>query len=294
MSVLPRLLLLLALLALPAPALAWWEYGHQVVARIAWIEASPRTRAAMRLLLRQSRALETPTCPAATIEQAAEWPDCIRRLRDRFSYAGSWHYQNLDVCRPFDPASACPDGNCITAQIARHKRLLADRGLPSRERLMALAFLAHLVGDLHQPLHASDRGDEGGNALPVSYGVIAGRTNLHLAWDGYLAERGMSTPPGGAAGLLSELGIGDRAAIRQGNVADWARESWEMGRSFAYGSLLDDPCGPAPTVRPVISEELTRRLIPLVRRQAVRGGVRLARMLDEALIPPRNGEGDRP
>ncbi len=276
-----RLLLAFALLLLPSPALAWWEYGHETVARIAWLEASPQTRAALRRLLAQSRLLDTPTCSAATIEAASVWPDCIKPLGDRFSYASSWHYQNVDVCQPFDPAPACRDGNCVSAQIERNLRLLADRALPARERLMALAFLVHFMGDLHQPMHAGDHQDLGGNRVRASYGLIS--SNLHAIWDGLLADRSLSTPPGGAEGIIAELGAADRAAMRQGAVADWARESWGVSREFAYGTALADPCGPPPAERPVINEETTRRLIPIVRRQAARGGLRLARLLDEAL-----------
>ncbi len=277
------LFLPLALLAIPTPALAWWEYGHETVARIAWLEMRPETRAEVRRLLAQSARLETPTCPARTIEQASYWPDCIKALGDRFNYASSWHYQNVDVCRPFDLAAPCRDGDCVSAQIERQARLLADRAVPVRERVMALAFLVHFVGDLHQPLHGGDRGDLGGNRLAVTYGIIAGRTNLHLAWDGYLAERAISTPAGDATGILAELDGAERAQMGVGSVADWSRESWEASRNFAYASVLGDPCGAAPAERPVIDEAMTRRLIPIVRRQVARGGIRLARMLDEAL-----------
>jgi hypothetical protein len=282
---LARLGLLLVLL-LPSPAFAWWEYGHETVARIAWLEASPRTRAELRRLLAQSARLDTPTCPARTIEQISVWPDCIKTLRDRFSYASPWHYQNVDICRPFDQESACRDGNCVSAQIERNLRMLADRGLPMRERIFALAFVVHLMGDIHQPMHAGDHGDLGGNRVQASYGAIAGRTNLHSIWDGYLADRGLSTPPGNAEGIISELGAADRTAMRQGNVTDWARESWQASREFAYGTIIADPCGPPPATRPVVTEEITRRLIPIVRRQAARGGLRLARLLDEALASP--------
>lgn len=288
-----RAALLLVFLLLPSPAFAWWEFGHETVARIAMLEVQPQTRTAIRRLLAQSNLLETPTCPARTIEQASYWPDCIKRLGDRFSYASPWHYQDIDVCRPFDPAADCPDGNCVTAQIPRQARLLADRTLPVRERVMALAFLIHLVGDLHQPLHVGEHGDEGGNRLPVNYGIIAGRTNLHIVWDGYLAERGISTPPADAAGILSQIGSDERARMRAGGVNDWARESWEASRDFAYGSMLADPCGPRPAERLVVAETVTQRLVPVIRRQVARGGIRLARLLDEAFLPRPPGEGPR-
>ena len=276
------IVLLLALL-LPSPAMAWWEYGHETVARIAWLEVRPLARAEIARLLARSHLLETPGCPARTIAQASYWPDCIRTLGDRFSYTSSWHYQNVDICRPFDLAASCRDGHCVSVQVARQARLLGDRSLPTRERVMALAFLIHFVGDLHQPMHAGDHGDRGGNRLPVAYGIIAGRTNLHLAWDGYLAERAISTPPPDARGLLSGLGEADKAAMRAGTVEDWSTEGWVVSRLFAYGTILADPCAPPPEARPVITEAVTRDLIPIVRRQVVRGGLRLARLLDEAL-----------
>ena len=135
------------------------------MATIAWLNVNPRTRAEIDRLLRQARLLDTPTCPARTIEQASVWPDCIKTLGERFSYASSWHYQDVNICQPFDQASACRDGNCVSAQIERNLRLLANRRLPVRERLFALAFVVHLMGDLHQPLHAGDRGDLGGNRV---------------------------------------------------------------------------------------------------------------------------------
>ena len=282
-----RLAFLLALLLPATPAMAWWEYGHGVVGRIAYMNVNPHTRAEVDRLLRQGRLLDTPTCSVRTIELAAYWPDCIKNLGERFSYASPWHYQNVDICRPFDLAAPCRDGNCVSAQIERNVRLLADARVPTRERLAALAFLVHFMGDLHQPMHAGDHGDLGGNRVQVSWGMIAGRTNLHLVWDGYFADRGISEPPGGPAGILSQLSASDRAAMEQGTITDWSRESWEVSKEFAYGSLFPDPCAPRPenAPRPVITEEIVQRLIPVVRQQVARGGLRLARLLDEAFAP---------
>jgi hypothetical protein len=277
-----RLFIALSLMLTASPAAAWWEYGHETIATIAAMEAKPETRREIARLLARSAELDTPTCPARTIEQASVWADCIKQLKDRFSYAYSWHYQNVDVCKPFDQKSACKDGNCISAQIDRNARLLADRTLPDRERLQALAFLVHFVGDLHMPLHAGDRGDLGGNRFKAAYGIMAGR-NIHTIWDGYLSDRSISTPPGEPEGLMSRISPEQRISMSQGGTEDWARESWETARQFAYGSVMQDPCGAVPAEEPVITEAITQRLIPVVREQIVKGGLRLARMLDEAL-----------
>jgi hypothetical protein len=277
-----RLGALLALALAPTPAFAWWEYGHETVARIAWIEVTPHTRAEISRLMARSRLLETPECPARTIEQLSVWPDCIKRYRDRFSYAYSWHFADVDICRPFDLHAACRDHNCVTDQIERNLRLIKDHAVPVRERLMALAFLVHFVGDLHQPLHASDHDDRGGNDEIVAYGAIGGHTNLHSIWDGLLAERAISTPPADARGILSRLSPAERQGMRAGSIEDWARESWDASRRFVYGALVADPCTAPIPPGAVMDEAMIQRLIPIVRRQVARGGERLARMLDEA------------
>lgn len=286
MKILSRLMLTLSALFLAAaPANSYWEYGHETVASIAWQQMRPDTRRQVARLLAQGRLLETPTCPVATIEQASYWADCVKPLGERFSYAYSWHYQNVDICKPFDLKEACKDGNCVSAQVERNARLLADPQVPQREKLIALALLVHFVGDLHQPMHAGDHGDLGGNRVPVSYGLIGGRTNLHSVWDGWLAERAITTPPAGPAALLAAIPPAERTKIAAGSVEDWSREFWAKSRDLAYKTIIPDPCGPAPADRPVLGEAQVQALIPVVRENVTSGGLRLARLLDDALGP---------
>jgi hypothetical protein len=284
---------LLALLTAATPARAYWEYGHESIARIAWEQMRPDTRRQVRALLRQGRLLETPDCPVATMEQASVWADCIKPLGDRFAYAYSWHYQNVDVCKPFDLKSACKDGNCVSAQIERNARLLADRNVPTRERLMALAFLVHFVGDLHQPMHAGDHQDLGGNRVAANYGIVGGRANLHSIWDGWLAERAISTPPSGPSAILAQTPAADRERIASGTVEDWSREMWGKARDLAYKTLVGDPCGAGPVERPTLTEAQVRELIPEVRTDVVEGGIRLARLIDDALGPEHRAPGQK-
>ena len=291
----PILRLLCAFLALSAaaPGAAYWEYTHRLVASIAFDQVQPATRARIRALLRESHRLETPECPTATLEDASYWADCIKPMGDRFSYQSSWHYQNVDICKPFDLKAACKDGNCVSAQVERQARLLADKNVPVRERLMALAFLVHFMGDLAQPMHAGDRGDKGGNDVKANYGLVGGRTNLHSIWDGYLAERAISTPPGGAAGLVAGMSADERDALAAGTVTDWSRESWAAARDQAYASLIGDPCGEKPTARPTLTEAEVQKLIPMLRRDVTAGGLRLARLLDDALGPEAKAPGQK-
>jgi hypothetical protein len=275
------LILLAALTGLASPAHAWWEYGHETVATIAMQSVRPDTRATITRLLARSALLETPTCPARTIEQASIWADCVKTLKDRYSYAYNWHYQNIDVCQPFDIKSNCPDGNCVARQIERQARLLKDRSQPVRVRVEALVFLVHFMGDLHQPLHAGDRHDRGGNDMRADYGFRP-NTNLHTIWDGLLADRAISSPPAGPRGILAEVPPADRTAEAAGTVEDWSRENWQVAHD-AYAALLGDACAPVPATRAVLTNERIATLVPVMRHQIARGGLRLARMLDEAL-----------
>lgn len=277
-----RLIFLLFALFTASPALAWGEFGHRTTAAIALEHVKPSTRAAIAVLLKNDAKLDTPTCPLKTLEDASVWPDCIKGLGARFDYAFSWHYQNADVCKPFDLTVACKDGNCVSRQIDRAAKLLADKDVPARERLMALAFLTHFVGDIHMPLHAGDRSDRGGNDVKAAYGAVEGRMNLHWLWDGPLAERAITTPPSGKARLLSDLSPSDEQAVRAGTSADWSAESYAIAKTIVYAAALGDPCGSVPP-RARIDNATIERLIPTARQQIVKAGLRLARMLDEAI-----------
>lgn len=280
---LARVAIALGLVAAASPAAAWWEYGHYTVAEIAEMSLTPRTRAKVQALLRQGALLQTPTCSTRTLALTAYWPDCAITLGERFSYTRPWHYQNVNICAPFDLKAPCANGNCVSAQIERQVKLLQDKDVPPRDKLMALAFLAHFVGDLHNPLHAGDHEDRGGNNVKARYGIIEGRANLHSVWDGWIAERAISEPPGGARALLEAIPVGERAALAGGTVEDWSRENWALSREIAYTSALNgDPCKlPQPTDRVLIDEAKVRSYIPVVRREVAKAGLRLARLIEE-------------
>ncbi|UUL81777.1 S1/P1 nuclease [Sphingomonas qomolangmaensis] len=279
------LLAALFALAFHTPAQAYGRYAHGAVARIALANASPATRAKVAAMLRQTALLQTPSCRAASPEDASVWPDCIRAMGERFSYTSPWHYQNIDICKPFDPASACKDGNCVSAQIDRQVKILQNSTIPQSEKVAALAFLIHFVGDLHMPLHAGDRGDRGGNDVKSSYGdYVSERLNLHSVWDGQLAERALTTPPS----LERVYSAEERAELAAGTTEDWSREAWGASHDVAYALALGgDPCGPKPEGRVTLTNAAIEQAIAPARLQVERAGLRLARLLDEALDPTK-------
>ena len=274
--------LTLAAALLPAsPALAYGQFGHHTIGRIAMANVSPATAARVRALLAQHRALATPKCAARTIEEASVWPDCVRgRYSLRFGYSSPWHYQTLDICGTFDLKAACANGNCVSAQIDRDVKLLQAKDTPLAERVQALVFLIHFVGDLHMPLHAGDHADQGGNRLAAAYGVYApDRLNLHSIWDGVLAERAITDGPS----LVRRYPADEAAAIAAGTVEDWSREAWQVSRAVTYPAAAgNDFCTTTPPPRATLDDATIARLVPVQRQQIERAGLRLARLLDEA------------
>jgi len=275
----------LTALLIATPAGAYWEFGHQTVAQIAWANIKPTTRTRILALLRQQRLLGTPECKAGTIEDAAVWADCIKGIKNpdgkqKFGETNAWHYQDVNICAPFDLIEPCKDGNCVSAQIVRDAAVLKDRRAPMADRVRALAFLIHFVGDLHQPLHAGEKGDKGGNDVKADYGTFtASRLNLHSIWDGYLAERAIST----GASLVRRYPVAERRSIAAGDVTDWSRESWQVAKDATYATAIGgDPCGPTPT-RVRLDNATIEKLVPTVRLEVKRGGLRLAKLLDQAL-----------
>jgi S1/P1 Nuclease len=289
----PALALLFALAA--QPAMAWGDYAHRLTGRIALAQLTPQARAEVRRLLRAEPRLDTPECRLRSMEEASVWPDCVRAVyRDRFAFSAPWHYQNINVCGDFDINAKCPNGDCVTAQIPRQQAILADRSRPAHERLQALGFLVHFVGDMHQPLHIGDKDDLGGNNVRAAYGFKApDRMNLHWIWDGEMAERALTEPPAISPQRISRsearsatAGPGDTSA----RVALWARDAWEISRRIAYPELQNypDSC-PIPTdqrralPRAMVSPDYVAKATPAVRDSVTKAGSRIALLVNEAL-----------
>ena len=236
-------------LAAASPAAAWGPLGHQTVAEIAYRNVKPATRAKITRILKTADLLDTPACPVKTIEDASTWADCVRGQRDAdgkqpWAFSAPWHYQDVEICQPYDPAPACKDGNCVSEQIKRDVALLRDKATSPHDRVQALVFLIHFVGDLHQPLHAGEKADKGGNDVKVTYGIYAAlRLNLHSVWDSFIAERAITS--GGSP--VRRYTAAERRDLAAGSVDDWSRESWQAAHDVVYASALGgDPCGPSP------------------------------------------------
>lgn len=181
-------------------AAAWGQLGHGMVGELAQRHLDPRASAEVAALLAGE--------PEPTLAGVAMWADDLRNSDpERFKATSRWHYINATGggCG-YDLARDCPDGNCVVGAIETQRAILADRSQPIEARRDALKFIVHFIGDAHQPMHAGNRADSGGNGFQVSLrtpiepeayarskyidGVMG--TNLHSVWDYYiLANRGL-------------------------------------------------------------------------------------------------------
>ncbi|WP_379923446.1 S1/P1 nuclease [Erythrobacter sp. R86502] len=282
----------MAMLALlPAPAHAWGFYAHRQTAAIAEANVTPEVRAKIRALLAHEKALGTPECPLKTLQDAAVWADCVRGEGWRWGYTAAWHYRTAPICQTFNPRANCSGGNCVTAQVNRAHRMLADERLPAPIRLEALAFLVHFTGDVHMPLHSGDHEDRGGNDREADYGIRPGY-NLHAIWDGPLAERAITDP---ADPVVRRYTPAERAELGGGNPDDWGRESWEIARSFVYPTAFDtdDVCAAPLAEKTVLSQDDIVRGVPIAKRRVQQAGVRIADLLASAFAPGALPEPER-
>lgn len=280
------------------PAWGWSDPGHEIVAAIAYARLTPARRVEIDALL----AADADTLTAPDFVSRATWADRWRdadRDTSRVQYEATrhWHYVNLQVdggtldvaCNGHPrlpvgtPASRGPALACVVDKIDQFGAEWARAKTSKHERVLALKFLLHFVGDLHQPLHAADRHDAGGNDLKVRHGSESVPDNLHHYWDYHLVRKLGSDALTVARSLNATIGAAQARSWRKGTSADWAIESWTAARTVAYDIGGADH-NVAATGQPVIELDAAyeQRALQAVRLQLCRAGVRLAKLLNTA------------
>ena len=241
------------------PCLAWFDKGHRVVALIAEPDLTAAARQQVQEIL----------FPGTTLADAAVWPDHEgRSLRE----IDPLHYVSIpDNASAYDQARDCPNRNCMVEALKWYTAMIADRNAPQVLRRMALRYIAHIVGDMHQPLHAGRAADMGGVGINVTYRGES--TNLHFFWDSNVVEMEGGNEYDLAKRLRGSLSDEDRLRWQTGDPAAWTNESLMLVRSHAY---LKDAPGE-------LSDEYVEKARALVRTRLVQAGIRLAWLLNTAL-----------
>jgi hypothetical protein len=258
-------------------ALAWGGRGHRIVAAVA-AALIPAKAARMDQVLRQ---LEKDN----NFVDAASYPDEYIRDHDPNKQFSPWHFADLpDDGSTFD----CATQHCLFNALSNNLKIVRQ-GKKNQKTAVAIAWVIHLVGDLHQPLHMSGR-DRGGNDFHVkyrgeetcksSYLKDPVKVELHSAWDDCLVEElvGDVDPKAYAKQLLGDIkSYKGRPEVAGGGASPWLAwgdKSHELANNVAFDSLkdgddLEDPYIKGPD-----------KALDTIQRQLLAAGIRLAFLLD--------------
>ena len=291
----------------PLAARGWDPGGHMLVGQIAWENISPSTREKVTDLVKRLdyQFNEGQTYNFVT---AGCWMDDMRSLGPAYKWA-RMHYVTIPWTESGEPTPIPVPPN-VVASIEDNMATLRNAAAPVEQRAEAVGMLLHFVGDIHQPLHTTDRhNDRGGNGyliagIPFSDLLEKQGANLHTYWDkayrfgvvdGKIVElwtnpRIPERPKEPGKGVIAAEARKIMAAFPRksfpeiGPRADataWAQESHRVGCKSAY-----PPGDPPPNTEVgVLKPEFVRACYPIANRRVALAGYRLAALLEE-LFPP--------
>jgi hypothetical protein len=264
---LPVVAAAVALAALPSPAFAWGKTGHRVVAALADPQLSGLARAHVKELL-----------GVESLDEAATWPDEMRSAPDPFwqKTATPWHYVTLNGVI-YDRAP--PEGDALEA-LNRFRATLRDPNASLADKQLALRFVVHIVGDLHQPLHVGKCCDRGGNEVKVKW--FGRDLNLHSVWDSALVDDEQLSFTELAAKLQRHTSNEDVVRWWDINPRDWISESGQLRETVYPAPNSKDPKAP-----PELSYGYVYKFTPVMEQRLKQAGVRLAAYLNDIYSQPQ-------
>jgi hypothetical protein len=285
-------------------ALGWNDTGHQVVALIAWDHLSEPTRQKVVALMAQSTNAQLTGLfpqdgrPVAVRQRdffvrASTWADVIRGTE---ADEPTWHHRSFFWKQVNGQAVDVPDievnEHNVIERLTFIDGFLRDAARLVPDRAFMTAWLLHLVGDIHQPLHCASRftlqetgGDRGGNLFLLDRRPNGGRNNLHGYWDGMLDKAFPRSPQEGTGAHVRRVANAVKAAhprttmaadLKLGQFEGWARESLAEAKQ-AYPPSLKQNRAPNGAYRVAGGKVATKRV--------ALGGYRLAATLEDVLGP---------
>jgi hypothetical protein len=304
----------LGMLALgTTPVLAWNNFGHMEAAAVAWSQLTPAAKTEASRLLKINPQYGTWTSGVAADQRdvtafvkAATWPDEIKSLSayhndgDRngdvapktpeasqnVGYSDHyrhkyWHFIDEPFSTDGTPLQQPVAPNAQT-EIAIFRKTLGDTSASDDKRSYDLAWLLHLVGDVHQPLHATSRfthaepnGDAGGNDVKVHCTACGSAKELHAVWDNLLGNT--DAPPQDAIAAAAKLPPADASQASQMDEGTWINESFTIAKASVYSSPVKDDDGPV-----TLTAAYESKAHQIADQRIALAGSRLAKLLNEA------------
>ncbi|HMH23738.1 MAG TPA: S1/P1 nuclease [Puia sp.] len=250
-----------AIVFLSVALISWGVIGHRAIARIAEHHLTPSARAAVKELLRNE-----------TLSEVSTWPDEVRS-QPEYKNTGSWHYINLPLGLSYPEFVKQVEGMTkenVYSALRKCEALLANPQASKEQKVVALKFVVHFVGDLHQPMHVSREEDQGGNKIQVNYDGKG--TNLHSLWDSRLIEH---------QGLNDEQLAQKYDQITPGQIKEWQGDLlikwiWESYQASTKLYTEIDQLN-----NRTLDDAYYQSHMPIIEDRIKRAGIRLAGVLNE-------------
>lgn len=239
-----------------ADCFAWGQIGHDTTSSIA-----------ERHLTKKAKKKISKILDGKSIVYWSNWLDNACH-HPEYAYAATWHYKNIEEGQNYEEVPPFESGDIVTAlneQIGK----LKSHNLSKEEEALALKMLIHFFGDIHQPMHFGRKVDLGGNKVKVKF--FKADTNLHHVWDEELVESGHKWTYDEWTDQLDRLSKDQIWQLCQGDIDDWAQETFAITKKIYEAT-------PEGTN---ISYDYVAEWTPTVEQQFVRGGIRLAYILNE-------------
>ena len=245
-------------LLLPTVGWAWGCTGHEVVALIALDQMNDAWRTRIdRVLAQMPKDYPGRYCSDTDLPRLAYFATWADDYRATHPQTAAWHYWNIPLEKTTATAMEYCEAGCVVRAIESQLSVMQDRAKSQEQRLHALLFVIHFVGDIHQPLHAEDNLDRGGNCVPIGFlrkptdqrsqeghSPANYNPNLHSIWDTDIVEHlaGEATRNRAAidtyANRLNHLYSAKMNAWKkQTDPVQWALESHQVARNVAYKRL---------------------------------------------------------
>ncbi|MCF4009133.1 S1/P1 nuclease [Rheinheimera sp. UJ63] len=227
-----RSFLVLCALLISFNSFGFGRTGHALICNMSLQLLSVQTQQHVASLVAAS--------PHTEFSSACAWPDEVRS-EEEYRWSAPHHYVNMPRPEQEIKHEHCPEQGCILSAIAdMQQRLTADA-----TDWQALLFLAHYLGDLHQPLHVSYADDLGGNRTAVYFYNPETPANLHGIWDSSMLHKlGYDEDYQRQEWLFLQINPENTALWQQGSVLDWANESarltFDIYQHYRPGMLIDD------------------------------------------------------
>lgn len=240
-------------------AFGWGQKGHDTVAYIAECNLTPEVKAAAEELL-----------DGKSIVYFANWMDNASHTPE-YEYTKTWHYKNIDSDENYETAKKNKNGDIVEA-LNEQISILGDKTQPKEKRALALKMVVHFLGDIHQPLHMGHASDLGGNRWNVYY--FKNAKNLHSVWDSSLVESAHKWSYSEWAQQIDRATPEDKVKILSSNKPeDWAIETYGIAKQVYDGTPRDTN----------IEYTYIAEWTPVIEQQLLKGGLRLASVLNEKL-----------